>query len=105
MDSTRTLHPLNFKGISRAALPHLPLLLNRWLPGGKTLGNEYLAKNPKRPDQRPGSFKINVRTGRWADFATGDRGGDPISLYAYLFDVGQGKAACSLAEIVGCPHE
>jgi hypothetical protein len=37
------------------------------------------------PDQNPGSFSINVRTGRWADFATGDKGGDVISLAAYLF--------------------
>ena len=44
-----------------------------------------MARNPTRPDRRPGSFKINLTTGRWADFATGDRGGDPVSLAAYLF--------------------
>ena len=44
----------------------------------------YVALNPTRNDRRPGSFKINIRTGRWCDFATGDRGGDPVSLVAYL---------------------
>ena len=45
-------------------------------------GHEYVARNPTRADRRPGSFKINLRTGRWADFATGDKGGDPVSLAA-----------------------
>ena len=40
--------------------------------------------NPTRPDRRAGSFKVNLRTGRWADFATGDKGGDAVSLAAYL---------------------
>jgi hypothetical protein len=62
----------------------LPRLLERWLPGGRIEGAEYVARNPKRHDQRPGSFKVNLATGRWADFATGDKGGDPISLAAYL---------------------
>ena len=38
------------------------------------------AFNPRRADRHLGSFQINVRTGKWADFATGDRGGDLISL-------------------------
>ena len=30
---------------------------------------EYVALNPTRADKRAGSFKINLQTGRWADFA------------------------------------
>ena len=32
-----------------------------------------------------GSFSVSITTGVWADFATDDRGGDLVSLYAYLF--------------------
>ena len=44
---------------------------------------------------------INVRTGRWADFATGDKGGDVISLAAYLFQCRQIEAARTLAATLG----
>jgi hypothetical protein len=42
-----------------------------------------------------------LRTGRWADFATGDSGGDPVSLVAYLENVSQGEAARMLARMLG----
>jgi len=42
-----------------------------------------------------------MRTGRWSDFATGDKGGDVISLAAYLSGTGQVEAACALAEMLG----
>jgi putative DNA primase/helicase len=60
-----------------------------------------VALNPTRTDRRLGSFKINIRTGRWADFATGDKGGDPISLVAYLEGVSQAEAARRLARMLG----
>jgi hypothetical protein len=65
------------------------------------LGREHVARNPKRHDRQPGSFKVNVVTGRWADFATGDCGGDPVSLAAYLFGLTQAEAARRLAEMLG----
>jgi hypothetical protein len=58
-------------------------------------------RNPRRPDRRPGSFLINLRTGKWADFATGDKGGDPVSLAAFLFGLSQSKAAEELARMLG----
>ena len=75
---------IDFDTINRAALAALPAILNRLVPGGKILGREYVARNPTRADRRPGSFKVNLRTGHWADFATRDKGGDPVSLVAYL---------------------
>ena len=33
-----------------------------------TRGPRIFALNPRRGDRRLGSFKINLRTGRWADF-------------------------------------
>ena len=52
-----------------------------------------------------GSFKVNRYNGRWADFATGDKGGDPISLVAYLGNVSQGEAARLLARMLGIETE
>jgi hypothetical protein len=92
---------LDFARINRAALAVLPALLARWLPHGHRKGGEYVARNPTRHDCHLGSFRINMRTGRWADFATGDRGGDPISLAAYLSDLKQCEAAEKLASMLG----
>jgi hypothetical protein len=96
---------IDFDAINRAALADLPALLRRWLPDGRIVGAEYIARNPRRQDRKPGSFKINIRTGRWADFSTGDKGGDVISLAAYLFGQGQAEAAWSLAEMLGVGHD
>src|SRR5271154_1099391 len=93
-------HP-DFDAINRAALANFPAVLARILPGGKRVGSEIVALNPKRADTRLGSFKVNRFNGRWADFATGDKGGDPISLVAYLVGVSQGEAARLLARMLG----
>jgi len=92
---------LDFQAINRAALHRLPDLLSRWLPGGQQVGREWCVKNPKRGDRHAGSFKVNTSTGRWADFATGDKGGDPVSLAAWLFDLKQSEAAVRLADMLG----
>ena len=92
---------IDFTGINRAALANLPSLLNRWLPDGRVVGHEYEARNPTRSDRRPGSFRVNVTTGKWADFATGDKGGDVVSLAAYLSGTGQAEAARALADMLG----
>lgn len=44
-----------------------------------------------------------MTSGKWADFATDDKGGDVISLAAYLAGTGQTEAALSLAKMVGVP--
>jgi len=91
------LSGLDFAGLNARLLPSLHSLLPGWLPGGRLRGAEWTCLNPMRGDRRPGSFRVNVRSGRWADFATGERGGDPVSLYAYLFTNGrQGAAAREL---------
>ena len=92
---------VDFTAVNAAALHALPLILLRWLPDGKRHGREFVAKNPTRADGSPGSFSINMVTGKWGDFATGDRGGDPISLAAYLFDLSQVDAARRVADMLG----
>ena|SRR5688572_4870456 len=106
---SRTLHArraeltdrIDFRAIKDAALQRLPLILLRWLPEGRREGQEWVCRNPTRADRSPGSFKVNLGTGRWADFATGDRGGDAISLAAYLFGLNQSEAAHRIADMLG----
>ena len=96
---------LDFAAINRAALANLPALLRRWLPDGRLVGREYVARNPTRADMRPGSFRINIRTGKWSDFATGAKGGDAISLAAYLAGQTQYEAARALADMLGVSND
>ena len=91
------LHNIDFDAVNRAALTYLPNLVRVWAPGGKLCGHEWQALNPTRPDKNPGSFSVNIRTVKWADFATADKGGDPVSLAAYLFGTSQADAARALA--------
>lgn len=100
-DPAQPLLPINFARINKAAFSVLPSLLNRWLPEGRVEGVEYVARNPTRADRDPGSFKINLRTARWSDFATGDAGGDPVSLAAYLAGISQVEAAERVAAMLG----
>ena len=95
----------DFENINSAARAVLPLLLSRWLPDGRRSDREWIALNPKRADRHLGSFRINLVTGRWADFATGDAGGDPISLAAYLFGLGQAKSARRMAAMLGISRD
>jgi hypothetical protein len=100
-DSAKQPARPDFTEINRAALAAFPAVLARILPDGKRVGAEIVALNPRRADRRLGSFKINRYNGRWADFATGDKGGDLISLVAYLAGVSQGEAARLLAQMLG----
>jgi len=98
----RQMQPIDFPRINAIALTKLPDLLRYWLPDGRREGAEYVARNPRRDDRSPGSFKVNLINGRWADFAIPDaRGGDPVSLYAYLFRVQQSDAAREIARLLG----
>jgi hypothetical protein len=91
---------LDFEVINRVALSALPVLLQRWVPDGRRRGREWIARNPTRDDRTPGSFSINMATGHWAEFAADAKGGDVVSLYAYLRNIGQGEAARELAQLL-----
>ena len=98
-----TMDPIRriaFVRIARAALGCSDTIVQRWLPHGKRIGAEWVSRNPTRDDRRPGSFKVNLSTGAWADFATGDAGADLVSLAAYLFQLKQGEAALRVAHML-----
>ena len=92
---------IDFDQMSRAALSAAQSLVKAWLPDGRRESDEWVARNPTRADRKPGSFKVNLKTGGWADFATGDSGGDLISLKAYLDGLSQLDAAKALAQELG----
>lgn len=94
---------IDFSAVAAAALARIDTLLDLWLPDGVRKGREYVARNPTRADNKAGSFSVNVDTGAWADFATGDKGGDLLSLYHYLFACGSMlDAARELMGRFGC---
>lgn len=98
---------IDFGRINEEVLSRYPGVLSEWFPDGVLSGSEFKALNPTRKDGRRGSFSININTGVWSDFATGDFGKDPVSLYAYAFCHGkQGDAAKELSKVaVGQPRQ
>lgn len=94
-----------FEEVNAAAQGRIEFLARDWVTKARMSGDNLLGLNPTRPDKNVGSFCINVRTGVWADFATGDKGGDIISYYAYINGLSQIDAAKELADRLGVPHE
>lgn len=96
---------IDFNLLNRRISAYILPLLRQLLPNGALENREYLALNPTRDDRRLGSFRINIVTGKWADFATGDKGGDFISLWAYVKGVSQIEAARILQAAIGGANE
>lgn len=90
-----------FARIAQLAHQRIESLARAWLPDGVRRGREFVARNPTRNDRKPGSFRISLTTARWSDFATGDKGGDAIALYAYLNRTDQAQAAIAVANELG----
>ena len=67
-DNTR----IDFADVKAASLRSLDFIIPRLLPGGKRQGDEWVVRNPTRNDSKPGSFCVNMKTGVWSDFATGE---------------------------------
>jgi len=92
---------IDFDKLKAAAHQQIESLVSSWIDG-KVVGQEYVMINPTRPDEKPGSFKINLQTGVWCDFATNDGGNDLISFYRYIKNLpGQYDAAKELSKIIG----
>ena len=101
MPSLKGARHVNFRLVTDAALRHANAIVRRWLPEGRREGAEWVALNPTRADHRRGSFKVNLSTGRWSDFATNHCGGDLVSLAAYLHRTSQAGAAVRIAQMLG----
>lgn len=96
------LPPPDYGAVNRAALTRLPDVLARLLPGGRAVGTEWHAAGLS--GGKGDSLRVRLRgsrAGAWADFATGDKGGDPISLAAAVARLPQHDAARQLARMLG----
>lgn len=91
----------DIKRVADLALDRADEVLAHWAPDGSYQGAEYNALNPTRSDSSKGSFSVNRNTGAWADFAADEKGGDLVSLVAYLERVNNGEAAQRLAAFLG----
>lgn len=98
--------PKNYiKQVAAAALNSIDSVLGNWCAGGKREGHEYVALNPNRADSTSGSFKINLNTGAWADFAIDKSGGDLVALVAYLEGLTQFEGAKRLGAFLGINYQ
>lgn len=96
---------LDFKKLNSLALAQAENVVSHYVPSGKLVNREWVARNPNRNDASAGSFSVNVDTGVWCDFATDDKGGDLVSYVAYVQRLGQGDAYKTLAHFLGVGDE
>lgn len=99
MTDRAPLPPINFKALAEALLARGLPLLEAWLPGGHRNGHEYVCGSLQGGEGT--SCSINLTTGAWGDFATGETGGDWLSLYAAIHGLTMGKAALQVARDEG----
>ncbi len=90
---------VDFSSMADALLARADALVPQWLPGGTRRGDEYVCGDLS--GGKGESCSVNLRTGKWADFAGDQRGGDLISLYAAVRGLGNGQAARELARDLG----
>lgn len=93
------LPPINFTALADALLRDADNLVPRWLPGGERCGHEYVCGS--LAGGKGSSCSINLVSGKWADFASDEKGNDLLSLYAAIHGLSQGKAAAEVAREEG----
>lgn len=93
------LPPIDFAGLNDTLLRQADSLVPDWLPGGSVRGREYVCADLS--GGAGGSCSVNLDSGKWADFASGDGGKDLIGLFAAIHGVNNGKAASMLMEQLG----
>lgn len=95
MTGKQNLPPINFEALARELLSRADTLVPAWLSGGELKGKEWVCGSVRGGAGT--SCSVNLDTGAWADFQTGEKGGDLISLYAACNDLSMGKAAVQVA--------
>ena len=93
------LPPIKFRELADALLARADTLVPAWLPGGTRSGHEWVCGSLSGGAGT--SCSVNLTTGQWADFASDEKGGDLVSLYAACHGLGMGKAALQVARDEG----
>ena len=98
--NTRTYTASDIK--ERLNSAHIYAICNDWLSHGSKQGNWWVCTTPWRQDTKP-SLGVSLTTGRWQDFATGDRG-DMLDLSMRLFGDTLAETIDGFAEMLGLKH-
>ena len=99
MTDRAPLPPIRFEALAEALLARADYYVAQWLPGGHIKGHEYVCGGLSGGEGS--SCSVNLKSGAWADFATDEKGGDLLSLYAAIHGLSQAKAAISVARDEG----
>jgi hypothetical protein len=81
---------MDFRALAQRLLVSSETLVPQWLPGGRRRGHEWVCGDLAGGEGT--SLSVNLLSGRWADFATSDRGGDLIDLYAAIHELTMAEA-------------
>ena len=92
---------IDFAAINREALGCLPAVFAASCPTAGARATNMSRSTRVAATATWARSRSICRTGRWADFATDDKGGDPVSLVAFIEDCKQGEAALKLARMLG----
>jgi hypothetical protein len=87
---------LDFSALAQRLLISAETLVPQWLAGGRRRGHEWVTGDLAGGEGD--SCSVNLLSGRWADFATSERGGDLISLYAAIHEITMGEAYRELSD-------
>jgi predicted P-loop ATPase len=90
---------IDFVALAGALLQRAERLVPEWLRDGRRRGHEWVCAGLH--GGKGESLSVNLTNGRWADFATDDRGSDLVSLYAAIHGLNNGQAARQLMQALG----
>lgn len=94
--STAALKPIPFDELNDSLMSDALSHLQKWFPAGKLNGREFELGSLKGDAGR--SFKFNIDTGVWIDFADNEKSGKGlIALYAKMNGIKNSEAAIQLS--------
>ena len=87
---------IDFHRLAEVLLGQARALVPAWLPQGQLTDGGREWECGDATGRAGHGFKVNLETGTWADFGGDGAGGDLVSLYAAIHQVGQGEAAAAI---------
>jgi phage/plasmid primase-like uncharacterized protein len=90
---------IDYPTLARLAIPHAREILEKWMPGGKVAGREYLCATIKGGAGT--SCSTNINTGVGGDFATDVAWGDLIAFVSKADAIPPHEAAGKIAKFIG----
>ena len=94
--NTEQFDSINFDELNARLIGHAEHYCHKWLPGGKVKGNSY--RMGGIDGSLGSSLSISLKTGKWYDHATDEKGGDLVSLFAAVHNLKQIEAAKELQD-------